>query len=102
MATEVTTNCVPQDGDARDMGTAGLLGRNTLEIGVLRSLSLRSDVKGHLRFATHLAVMIATGVVLWRSLPHWYFLIPASVLHGFTIVTMFAPMHECVRDAAAE
>lgn len=40
--------------------------------------------------------MAATGWLVWTTLPNWWLLIPAMVLHGFTIVTMFAPMHECV------
>jgi fatty acid desaturase len=96
MVAEATTSGERPDGDGRDMGTAGLQGRNALEIGTLRSLSLRSDAQGVVRFAIHVAVMLGTGYLVWRSLPHWYLLIPAAVLHGFTIVTMFAPMHECV------
>jgi fatty acid desaturase len=32
--------------------------------------------------------------------PHWYLLIPAMAVHGVTIVTMFAPLHECVHRTA--
>ena len=99
MTTEAATKGEPHD-DARDMGTAGLLGRNALEIGVLRSLSVRSDLKGLVRFVTHLGVMIATGCLVRWAMPHWYYLIPALVVHGFTIVTMFAPMHESVHRTA--
>lgn len=100
MATETATNDDLRDGDPRDMGTAGLLGRNALEIGVLRSLSVRSDLHGLLRFATHLGAMFATGLLVRWAMPNGYYLIPALVLHGFTIVTMFAPMHECVHRTA--
>lgn len=44
--------------------------------------------------------MAVTGVLVWLSIPHIYLLIPAMILHGFTIVTMFAPMHECVHRTA--
>jgi hypothetical protein len=44
--------------------------------------------------------MGATGLLVWLALPFWYLLIPAMVLHGVTIVTMFAPMHECVHRTA--
>ena len=86
--------------DARDMGTAGLAGRAVLEISVVRSLSGRSNARGLLRFAAHLGTMTATGLLVWVALPYWYLLIPAMVLHGFTLVTMFAPMHECVHKTA--
>src|SRR5262245_10452205 len=82
--------------DARDMGTAGLAGRNALDIAVVRSLSARNDRHGLVRTAVHFGTMIGTGVLVWYALSHWYLLVPALVLHGFTIVTMFAPMHECV------
>lgn len=86
--------------DGADMGTAGLLGRNALDIGVIRSLSKRSDLQGVMRCVAHLAVMTATGTLVWFALPHWYLLLPAMFLHGCTLVTMFAPMHECVHRTA--
>ncbi len=87
-------------GDPIDMGTSALPGRNVLDIAVVRSLSHRSDLRGILRFGTHLLVMAATGFLIWLAQPHWYLMIPAMVLYGFTIVTMFAPMHECVHRTA--
>ena len=87
-------------GDSRDMGTASLAGRNTLDIAVIRSLSQRSDREGLLRLAAHFSVMLATGYLVYRVQPYWYLLIPAMIAHGFTIVTMFAPMHECVHRTA--
>lgn len=95
MASEVVST-----GDPIDMGTSALPGRNVLEIAVVRSLSHRSDLRGMLRFGTHLLVMAATGILIWVAQPHWYLMIPAMILHGFTIVTMFAPMHECVHRTA--
>jgi fatty acid desaturase len=86
--------------DSHDMGTSALAGRNVLEISVVRGLSQRSDVRGLLRFGVHLLVMLATGTLVWLAQPHWYFLLPAMVLHGFVLVTMFAPMHECVHRTA--
>ena len=44
--------------------------------------------------------MSATGLLVWLSLPYWYLLLPAMALHGVAIVTMFAPMHECVHRTA--
>ena len=88
------------DADVRDMGTAELAGRNALDITTLRGLSHRNDRHGALRWAFHLAVMSATAWLVAWSMPHWYLLVPALVLHGFTIVTMFAPMHESVHRTA--
>jgi fatty acid desaturase len=41
-----------------------------------------------------------TGCLVWLARAHWYLLIPAMALHGMTIVTLFAPMHECVHRTA--
>ncbi len=94
------SNGAPEGLDAPDMGTSGLPGRAVLEIGMVRSLSTRSDLRGFARAATHLTVMAATGCLVWLAQPHWYLMIPAMIAHGFTIVTMFAPMHECVHKTA--
>jgi fatty acid desaturase len=97
----------PQAGDIStadigtgDMGTAALPGRNVLDIGVVRSLSRRSDARGLLRFAAHLVCLAGTGTLVWLAADRWYLLIPAMTVHGFAIVTMFAPMHECVHRTA--
>lgn len=86
--------------ESDDMGTAALPGRHVLEIGIVRGLSRRSDLRGCIRFATHLAVMAGTGALVWLTEPWWWARIPAMVVHGFTIVTMFAPMHECIHRTA--
>jgi len=83
-----------------DMGTAGLPGRAVLDIATIRSLSKRSNVRGLLRFAAHISVMGATGALVYLSMGNWYLLIPSMIMHGFTLVTMFAAMHECVHKTA--
>jgi fatty acid desaturase len=77
-----------------------LPGRTTLEISVVRGLSRRSDVHGTCRYLGHLTAMACTGLLIWLSFDSWLLLFPAMILHGFTIVTMFAPMHECVHKTA--
>ena len=62
----------------------------------LRLLSQRSDPRGALQLGAHFGCMSATGLLVWLCLPYWYLLVPAMALHGVAIVTMFAPMHECV------
>jgi fatty acid desaturase len=94
----MASGSIPADG--RDMGTAALPGRHALEIAVVRSLSERSDARGLIRFGLHLFVMACTGTLVWLATPNWWLMVPAMVLHGFTIVTMFAPMHECVHRTA--
>ena len=85
--------------DGLDMGTSTLPGR-VLEIGVVRSLSRRSDAAGLLRGAVHVGLLAITGTVVWLASGQWATLLPAMLVHGFVIVTMFAPMHECVHKTA--
>ena len=39
-------------------------------------------------------------MLVWMAQPYWWLLAPAMALHGVTIVTLFAPMHECVHRTA--
>ena len=87
-------------GASSDMGTSALPGRNVLEMSVVRTLSQRSDARGLLRFGVHLLWLGATGTLVWLARPWWCLFVPAMALHGFGIVTMFAPMHECVHRTA--
>jgi fatty acid desaturase len=75
-------------------------GRRLLDGAALAGFSQRSDLRGATRAAVHLGCMAATGVLVWLALPAWYLLIPAMALHGVTLVTCFAPMHECVHRTA--
>jgi fatty acid desaturase len=67
---------------------------------ILAELSGRSDLRGALQLGAHAACICATGVLVWLVEPLWYLLLPAMLLHGVTIVTLFAPMHECVHRTA--
>jgi fatty acid desaturase len=93
------TSAAESNLESVDMGTSGLPGR-VLEIATVRILSQRSDLQGFLRFGTHFAFMALTGTLVWFAIPNWYLMVPAMILYGFTIVTMFAPMHECVHRTA--
>jgi fatty acid desaturase len=66
----------------------------------LGRLTQRSDRQGALRLATHIGCMSVTGAMVWLVEPFWFLLIPAMALHGMTIVTLFAPMHETVHRTA--
>jgi fatty acid desaturase len=91
-----TTNFSPVPGTIDTTPSAhGLIDRSRL-----RSLARRSNRRGAARLAVHLACIGATGCLVWLTLPVWYLLVPAMVLHGITIVTMFAPMHECTHRTA--
>lgn len=85
------------DGTAIDaaMGTESLPGRDVLDKATLQALSERSDWAGLRHLAGHAAVILATGWLL--SLAYaagGLWCVPALVLHGFALVTLFAPTHE--------
>jgi fatty acid desaturase len=69
----------------------------------LSALQQRSDAKGLLRFGGHLAAIVVTGaayaLALARSQLVSLHLVAALAL-GFTLVTMFAAMHETVHRTA--
>ena len=74
--------------------------RHLVAPAVLGALSRRSDFPGALQLTAHGLCICATGVVVWAAAPLWYLLVPAMAIHGVTIVTLFAPMHECVHRTA--
>ncbi|MGI9373325.1 MAG: fatty acid desaturase [Hyphomicrobiales bacterium] len=61
----------------------------------LRTLSARSNAKGLAHLAGHLALIFATGWIVYLtrgSLLIW----PAMMVHGIDIVFLFTTLHECV------
>jgi fatty acid desaturase len=74
--------------------------RALLDGADLAALTRRSDRRGALQLAAHLGCIAATGLLVWLAEPFWYLLVPAMALHGITLVTLFAPMHECVHRTA--
>jgi fatty acid desaturase len=75
-------------------------GRVLLGVVDLNVMGRRSDLRGAIRAGAHLGCVALTGTLVWLALSHWYLLIPAMMLHGLTLVTMFAPMHECTHRTA--
>ena len=86
--------------DSDVMPEANPSARNLVPLAVLAELGRRSDLRGAVRLAAHIACIGATGCLVWLARPYWFLLIPAMALHGVTIVTLFAPMHECVHRTA--
>src|SRR5205823_7425089 len=86
--------------DSDPMPEANPSARNLVPLDVLGKLGRRSDRRGALQLAAHIACIGATGCLVWFARPSWFLLIPAMALHGVTIVTLFAPMHECVHRTA--
>ena len=74
--------------------------RDLIGLADLAALSRRSNLRGAGQLAVHLGCTSATGLLVWLALPYWPLLIPAMLLHGTTLVTMFAPMHECAHRTA--
>jgi len=69
----------------------------------LRQLQQRSDAKGLLRLLGHLLAIGGTGLVYTLARQrHWPLLLQAAcaLALGFTLVTMFAAMHESVHRTA--
>jgi fatty acid desaturase len=79
---------------------SGSSGRHLLEGAELQKISRRSDLRGGMRLGIHAACMAGTALLVWAAQPIWYLLIPAMALHGVTIVTLFAPLHESVHRTA--
>jgi fatty acid desaturase len=71
----------------------------------LRALQRRSDREGLLRLAGHVtAIGFSAGLygLLLERGAHWALVAVAAVGYGFTLVTMFAAMHESVHRTAFE
>lgn len=87
------------DADVRAdpaMGTTALPGRDALDRGTILRLSRKSDAAGLLRLSGHLAAIAAAAVLAYAAGDVLWLRLPAMVLLGFTLTTLFAPMHECV------
>jgi len=66
----------------------------------LAALNQRSDMKGWQQFVKHLAVMGVSGALWVWSGERWWVGIPALIVYGFSLASMFAAMHECVHRTA--
>ena len=73
--------------------------RKILPSAALKQLNSRSDLKGGLQFAGHLLVIGLSGY-LWAAYWHWAIALPALVIYGFSLATMFAAVHECAHHTA--
>ncbi|MCH9674082.1 MAG: fatty acid desaturase [Gammaproteobacteria bacterium] len=65
----------------------------------ISALCVRSDAKGAARLATHVAVLALTGCIVYVSIGSLW-LVPAMLLHGVVIGTLFAIVHEGVHYTA--
>ena len=73
--------------------------RDIIGRGRLAGFVERRDGPGLAFAATHAALIVATGWLLWRALgTHWA--VPATIAHGIVIVHLFAPFHESTHYTA--
>ncbi|HYX73110.1 MAG TPA: fatty acid desaturase [Steroidobacteraceae bacterium] len=73
---------------------SALLPRDTI-----RRLSQRSDARGALQLGLHLALLTATGLLVWASRGHAW-LAAALLLHGIVLCFLFCALHECIHRTA--
>lgn len=66
----------------------------------LSALNQRSNRKGLLHLAGHLAVMVGSGFLWATQRDQWAIALPALVLYGCSLAFMFAPLHEGVHRTA--
>ncbi|MDZ7958065.1 MAG: fatty acid desaturase family protein [Aulosira sp. DedQUE10] len=65
-----------------------------LSVEELSILNERSNLKGLVQLAGHLTIIGCSGYFWATNFGNWLLAIPALVIYGFSLVCMFAPMHE--------
>jgi fatty acid desaturase len=65
----------------------------------LKALSARADAPGLVRTGIHAMAIVAGALLVWAALGTWW-VWPAMFVHGLTLVTLFAPLHESVHYTA--
>ena len=66
----------------------------------VRKLSGRSDVKGLIQFASHLAAIVVAAGIVWLVSGTWWLMIPAQLCLGVLIMFLFCPLHETIHRTA--
>jgi fatty acid desaturase len=66
----------------------------------VHELSERSDAKGLARLAAHMAVLAATGTLVWLTHGVWWLMLPAMVVHGIAVAFVFCGHHEMIHRTA--
>ncbi|MUG95421.1 fatty acid desaturase [Scytonema sp. UIC 10036] len=74
--------------------------RQILNVKELSILNERSNITGLLYLTGHLTILGCSGYLWATNWGYWLVAIPALVIYGFSIASMFAPMHECVHRTA--
>jgi fatty acid desaturase len=63
-------------------------------------LNERSNYLGTIQLGLHLTIAGCSGYLYASNFGNWLLAIPALVIYGFSIASMFAPMHEAVHRTA--
>jgi fatty acid desaturase len=74
--------------------------RQILSADELKCLNERSNLKGFLQLAAHLLVMGISGWLWASQRGNWAIALPALLIYGFSLASMFAAVHECVHRSA--
>ncbi|NBD32908.1 MAG: fatty acid desaturase [Cyanobacteria bacterium] len=74
--------------------------RQVLGVETLKSLNERSDRQGVLQLIAHLTVMGVSGYLWGSNIEKGWLVFPFLVVYGFSLASMFAPLHECVHRTA--
>jgi fatty acid desaturase len=72
---------------------------DSIERGTLHALARRSNIRGLLQLALHLACLCATGLLVWASRGHPWLVI-AWILHGIVLCFLFCALHESIHRTA--
>ncbi len=68
----------------------------------LQHLNTRSDLKGGIQLLSHgLVILVSGSLWIWGlSQGSWSWVLPALMIYGISLATLFAPVHECVHRTA--
>ncbi len=66
---------------------------------LLKALARRSDAQGLAQLLWHGAMLLASGLLVWRA-GGSFWLAPAVLVHAVVLVFLFAPLHESVHRTA--
>ncbi|WP_448513734.1 fatty acid desaturase family protein [Parathermosynechococcus lividus] len=72
-----------------------------IDTATLQTLNQRSNWAGIRQLALHVGLLMLSGSVWMTQLGHrWWLAIPALLLYGTSLATMFATLHECSHRTA--
>ncbi|KAF3886779.1 MULTISPECIES: fatty acid desaturase [Nostocales] len=74
--------------------------RQILNVKELSILNARSNTTGLVYLIGHITIIGCSGYLWATNSYNWFVTIPALFIYGFSIASMFAPMHECVHRTA--